>query len=36
MSSFLGSVWFGCFMLFAGYVAGHVISVDKIKTWIKG
>jgi hypothetical protein len=36
MESFLGSVWFGLFMGVLGYVAGHIVSVDKIKGWIRG
>jgi hypothetical protein len=36
MASFLGNIWFGCFLFVAGYIGGHIVSLDKIKSWIKG
>ena len=34
-SSFLGSVWFGLMLCFAGYIAGHVVSLDRVSSWFK-
>lgn len=33
-SSLLGSIFFGSFLFLVGYVLGHLISVDKVKSWL--
>ena len=34
IESFLGSVWFGVGMAFAGYIAGHLVPVGRVAEWL--
>lgn len=31
--STLGSVWFACFLGALGYIAGHIVTIDRIRGW---
>lgn len=34
LESFVGSVWFGVGMLFAGYIGGHLVPVTRVAEWL--
>jgi hypothetical protein len=33
MSSLLGSVWFGVMLALGGYIAGHIIPMQRVAGW---
>lgn len=34
MSAFIGSVWFALLCGVVGYVAGHVLPINKLTSWV--